>query len=147
MTVRTVELYFEKPVEDLYILNITPNVEKSVSESHIRNGIATIFIGCSTASISTMKHEPHSVDEMHDILEKLAPSGIDYEHHKTCGDMFGLGGDINGKSHVRSALLGPSITLPFKDGRLMVDKDQDVVLMDFDLIKRKRKVIVQIMGE
>jgi secondary thiamine-phosphate synthase enzyme len=147
MTVRTIELYFEKPVEDLYILDITPNVEKSIKESHIRNGLATVFIGCSTASISTMKHEPRSIKEMQDILEKLAPTDADYEHHKTCGDMYGTGGDTNGFSHVRSAIIGPSITLPLKDGRLMMDRDQDIVLMDFDHIKRKRKVIVQLMGE
>jgi secondary thiamine-phosphate synthase enzyme len=147
MTVKTVELYFEKPVEDLYILNITPNVEKSIKESHVRNGLATVFIGCSTASISTMRHEPRSAREMHDILERIAPTKGTYEHHSTCGDIYGVGGDNNGFSHVRSAMLGPSITLPLKDGRLMMDRDHDIVLMDFDHIRRKRKVIVQIMGE
>ena len=147
MTVRTVELYFEKPIEDLYILNITPDVDRSIKDSHIRNGIANIFIGCSTASISTLKHGSRSLKEMHDILERLSPSDADYLHHKSVADINGIGGDNNGKSHVRSALLGPSITIPFSDGKLIVDSDQDIVLMDFDMIKRKRKVIVQIMGE
>ncbi len=147
MAVKTVELYFEKPVEDLYILNITPNVEKSVRDSNIRNGIATVFIGCTTASISTMRHEPRSAEQMRAVLEKFAPSNIDYAHHSTCGDIYGVGGDSNGKSHIRSAILGPSITVPLKGGRLMMDRDQDIVMLDFDMIKRKRKVIVQIMGE
>lgn len=147
MTVKTLELYFEKPVKDLYILDITKSVQKSVDECRIRNGITTIFIGCSTASISTMKHEPLGVKRMHELLERLAPTGAEYAHHKTVADINGVGGDDNGHSHVRSAILGPSITVPLKDGRLMLDSDQDIVLMDFDHIKRKRKVIVQIMGE
>jgi thiamine phosphate synthase YjbQ (UPF0047 family) len=61
--------------------------------------------------------------------------------------MYGVGGDHNGKSHVRSAMLGPSITVPLKDSKLMLDQGQDIVLLDFDIVKRKRKVIVQIMGE
>lgn len=147
MVVKTVELYVEKPVEDLYILDITKNVNDSIKQSAITNGLATVFVGCTTASISTMHHEPRTVDEMHETLERLAPSAIDYEHHKTCGDLNGVGGDTNGKSHIRSALLGPSITVPLKDGRLMLDREQDIVLLDFDIIKRKRKIVVQIMGE
>lgn len=147
MTVRTAELYFEKPVEDMYITNITPNVQKSVQESRVRNGIATIFVGCSTASISTMRHNEENVKGIKAALEALSPSNIDYMHHKTSADMYGVGGDYNGKSHVRSAMMGPSITVPLKDGRLMLDQGQDIVLLDFDIIKRKRKVIVQIMGE
>ncbi|MDE1871696.1 MAG: secondary thiamine-phosphate synthase enzyme YjbQ [Candidatus Micrarchaeota archaeon] len=147
MTVKTVELYFEKPVEDLYIIDITKDVQKSIDSSRIRNGIATVFIGCSTASISTMKHEPRSLKEMHEALERLAPSGADYLHHRSVADINGIGADNNGKSHVRSALLGPSITVPLKDGKLMLDRDQDIVVLDFDIIKRKRKVILQVMGE
>ena len=147
MTVRTAELYFEKPVEDLYITNITSNVQKSVQDSRIRNGIATVFIGCSTASITTMRHDDENIKDVRAALERLAPSNIDYEHHKTCGDIYGNGGDVNGKSHIRSAIMGPSITLPLKDGRLMLETGQDIVLLDFDIIRRKRKVIVQIMGE
>jgi len=147
MTVKTLELYFEKPVEDLYILDITKSVQKSVDECSVKNGITTIFIGCSTASISTMKHEPLSVKQMHEMLERLAPTDIDYLHHRSVADLNGVGADNNGFSHVRSAILGPSITVPLKDGKLMLDSDQDIVLMDFDHIRRKRKVIVQIMGE
>lgn len=147
MTVRTVELYFEKPVEDLYIIDITKEIQKSIGESRIRNGITNVFIGCSTASISIMKHTPTNVREMHDILEKISPSDADYLHHRSVADLNGIGADNNGKSHVRSALMGPSVTVPLKDGKLMLDKDQDIVVLDFDIIKRKRKVIVQIMGE
>jgi secondary thiamine-phosphate synthase enzyme len=147
MTVRTAELYFEKPVEDIYITNITPNVQKSIQDSRIRNGIATIFVGCSTASISTMRHDQENIEKLKASLELFSPSGLDYLHHKTSADMYGVGGDNNGKSHIRSAIVGPSVTIPLKDGKLMLEAGQDVVLLDFDIIKRKRKVIVQILGE
>ena len=137
MTIRTAELYFEKPVEDIYITNITMNVQKSVQDSRVRNGIATIFVGCSTASISTMQYNDENVKEMKAALETFTPSNSDYLHHKTSADMYGVGGDLNGKSHVRSAMMGPSITVPLKDGRLMLDSGQDIVLLDFDIIKRK----------
>jgi secondary thiamine-phosphate synthase enzyme len=147
MTVKTAEIFVEKPVEDLYILDITQKVAESIKESKVLNGLATVFIGCSTASISTMKHETEGIKDMRAALEKLAPSDIEYEHHKTCGDLNGIGGDNNGKSHIRSALMGPSITVPLKDGKLMLDDEQDIVLLDFDLIRRKRKIVVQIIGE
>lgn len=137
MTIRTAELYFEKPVEDIYITNITMNVQKSVQDSRVRNGIATIFVGCSTASISTMQYNDENVKEMKAALETFTPSNSDYLHHKTSADMYGVGGDLNGKSHVRSAMISPSITVPLKDGRLMLDAGQDIVLLDFDIIKRK----------
>jgi secondary thiamine-phosphate synthase enzyme len=147
MAVKTLEVYVEKPVEDLYILDITPNVVSMINSGGIKNGLANVFVACSTASISTMEHEPRTVKDMHEILERLAPSGIDYAHHRTCGDLNGIGGDNNGKSHIRSAILGPSITVPLKDGKLMLDAAQDIVLLDFDIIKRKRKIVVQIIGE
>lgn len=147
MTVKTDEFYVDKPVEDLYIQDITREVDRSVARSNVANGIVTIFVGCSTASISTMKHEPRSVEEMRSLLEMLAPSGIEYAHHTSTGDIHGTGNDNNGKSHIRSAILGPSITVPLKDGKLTLDEDQDIVLLDFDIIKRKRKIVVQIMGE
>jgi secondary thiamine-phosphate synthase enzyme len=147
MVVKTDEFYVDKNVEDLFIADLTKQVNDSIVKSAVRDGLVTVFVGCSTASISTMKHEPRSVEEMRQTLEMLAPSNIEYAHHTSTGDLNGIGNDDNGKSHIRSAILGPSITVPLKDGKLMLDEDQDIVLLDFDLIKRKRKIVVQIMGE
>jgi secondary thiamine-phosphate synthase enzyme len=147
MAVKTDEFYVDKDVEDLFIKNITPQVSHSLEGSGIRNGIVTVFVGCSTASISTMKHDQVNVKEMRAMLEMIAPSNIEYAHHTSTGDINGMGNDNNGKSHIRSAILGPSITIPLSNGKLMLDQDQDIVLLDFDLIKRKRKIVVQIMGE
>lgn len=145
--INTSEVYFEKPTEDMYISNITPEVQKSITNSKVKNGIATVFIGCSTASITTIENSEETINRLKKVLEAVAPVDYNYEHHTTSADMYGVGGDNNGNSHVRSSLVGPSVTVPFSDGKLLLDKNQNIVLLDFDLIKRKRKVVIQIMGE
>ena len=147
MGVKTNEITVEKKEENLYITKITVEVESAIKGSGFANGIATIFVGCSTASISTMEYTPEAIKHMRDALERVAPSDIDYAHHKSVGDANGVGGDVNGFSHIRSAIMGPSITVPFSDRKMLLDKGLEVVLLDFDLIKRKRKVIIQLMGE
>jgi thiamine phosphate synthase YjbQ (UPF0047 family) len=94
-----------------------------------------------------MQYTPESIKDMKDALERIAPAGADYEHHRSVADSNGVGADNNGNSHMRAAIMGPSITVPFSEGHMMLDKGLDVVLLDFDLIKRKRKVIVQLIGE
>jgi len=140
MRIKTIELYFDKPKEDLYIKNITDDVSKAIKESKIKEGIVNIFVSGSTASVSTMEFEPNLVKDIEKAMERIAPSDIEYEHHKTWGDE-------NGKSHVRATIVGPSLTVPFKDGKLLLGTWQQIVLLDFDVPKRERKVIVQIIGE
>lgn len=147
MGVKTAEIEVEKREEDLYVTKITPDVQKAVNSSSFKSGIATIFIGCTTASISTMEYSPASIKHMREALERVSPSDGNYLHNTSVGDSNGHGADDNGKSHVRSAIMGPSITIPFTDGKLMLDKGLEIVLLDFDIIKRNRKVIIQIMGE
>jgi secondary thiamine-phosphate synthase enzyme len=147
MGVKTNEIVVEKKEEDLYITRITKDVSAAIKESGFKNGIATIFVGCTTASISTMEYSPEAIRNIREALERVAPSDMDYAHNTSVGDSNGKGGDDNGKSHIRSAIMGPSITVPFSDGHMLLDKGLDVVLLDFDIIKRKRKVIVQLMGE
>jgi len=140
MRIKTIELYFDKPKEDLYIKNITDDVSKAIKESKIKEGIVNIFVSGSTASVSTMEFEPNLVKDIEKAMERIAPSDIEYEHHKTWGDE-------NGKSHVRATIVGPSLTVPFKDGKLLLGTWQQIVLLDFDVPKRERKVVVQIIGE
>jgi secondary thiamine-phosphate synthase enzyme len=147
MGVKTAEIEVEKKEEDLYVTKITREVQEAIKESAFRSGIATIFIGCTTASISTMEYTPESIRHMKAALERVAPSDANYLHNTSVGDINGYGADDNGKSHVRAAIMGPSITIPFSDGKMLLDKGLEVVLLDFDIIKRTRKVIVQIMGE
>lgn len=147
MPVKTAEIYVNKEKEEMLIERVTHEVEKAIQNSSMTNGIATVFVGCTTASISTMEYSPSGIKGLKGALERIAPTTIGYEHHKTVGDSDGVGADYNGASHVRSTFLGPSVTVPFRDRRLMIDKGIDIVLLDFDMIKRKRKVIIQIIGE
>jgi secondary thiamine-phosphate synthase enzyme len=140
MRIKTIELFFDKPKEDFYIKNITDDVSKAIKESKMKEGIVNIFVSGSTASVSTMEFEPNLVKDIEKAMEKIAPSDIEYEHHKTWGDE-------NGKSHVRATIVGPSLTVPFKDGKLLLGTWQQIVLLDFDVPKRERKVVVQIIGE
>ncbi len=127
-----------KPETD--VIDITPEVQKLVSQSRIREGSALIFVKGSTASVSTIEHEPNLVQDFKDCMERLVPSEIKYRHTETWGD-------DNGKSHVRATLMGPSLTVPFKDRKLLLGTWQQIVLLDFDVPGRERELIVQITGE
>ncbi len=123
-----------------HILDITQAVAKLVAESRLKEGVATLFVPGSTASLTTMEFEPGLVKDMAGLFERLAPSGGDYAHHET-------GGDDNGASHIRASVLGPSLAVPFSNGRLVLGTWQQVVFIDFDTRPRAREVIVQVMGE
>ncbi len=120
-------------------INITGEVEELLLRSGLNEGIVTVFIIGSTASITTFEFEPGLEKDMKDFYEKIAPSNKHYSHDDTWGD-------ANGFSHVRAALQGPSITVPFKDKKLFLGTWQQVVLAEFDNRPRDRKIIVQFMG-
>src|SRR5262245_43362048 len=89
--------------------DVTRAVARAVAESGIRNGIVTVFVTGSTAGVTTIEFEPGALHDVGAVFEHLAPRGGEYRHHLRWGD-------DNGSSHVRAALLGPSVTVPFKDG-------------------------------
>jgi secondary thiamine-phosphate synthase enzyme len=122
------------------IHDITGDVSDLVKESGLGSGTATVFVTGSTGGVTTIEFEPGLVKDIPEALEKVAPTGKTYHHDATWGDG-------NGFSHVRAALVGPSLTVPFRDGRLMLGTWQQIVLLDFDNKARKRSVAVQIMGE
>jgi len=124
-----------------HIVDITGQVESAVAKSGITDGIVSLFNVGSTAGITTLEYEPGLVN--HDInaaFEKIAPQNGRYEHEETWHD-------DNGHSHVRAALLGPSLTVPVVDGQLTVGTWQQIVLVDFDTRPRTRTVIAQVIGE
>ena len=125
---------------EMDIIDITERIAEVVRKSKISEGIATIFVPGSTASISTIEFEPNLVRDMKNAMERLFPSGIKYNHHETWGD-------DNGKSHVRATTVGPSMTVPFKDKNLLLGTWQQIVLIDFDVPERKRDIVVQLLGE
>lgn len=128
-----------KSKEDIDIIDITGKVEKELGLSGMKEGVVTVFVNGSTASVSTMEFEPNLVKDVKKVMERLAPDG-DYEHHKTWGDR-------NGKSHCRATLMGPSVTIPFKDGRLLLGRWQQLVLLDFDVPARERSLILTFIGD
>ena len=122
------------------ITDITADVSEIIRKSKIKSGIACVFVTGSTASISTLEYEPNLVKDMKRSLERIAPEGGDYEHHKTWGD-------DNGSAHVRACLMKPGITVPFEDKKLMLGTWQQIVLLDFDTRNRQREIIVQLIGD
>ncbi|MFQ5800450.1 MAG: secondary thiamine-phosphate synthase enzyme YjbQ [Candidatus Hydrothermarchaeales archaeon] len=121
------------------IKDITSAVEKEVSGSGLKDGTVTLFVVGSTAAVTTMEYEPGLKKDIPAALEKIAPYRADYEHHKTWGD-------YNGSAHVRAAVLGPSLTVPFTGRRLVLGTWQQIALLDFDTRPRERRIVLQIMG-
>jgi secondary thiamine-phosphate synthase enzyme len=122
------------------IVNITDDVQRIVTKSKIKDGIACIFMPGSTGSITTIEYEPGLKKDLARVLQKIAPKGEYYDHHETWHD-------DNGHSHVRASLIGPSITIPLKNGKLLHGTWQQIVFLELDTQPRDRKIIVQIVGE
>jgi secondary thiamine-phosphate synthase enzyme len=122
------------------IIDITQEVQKIVTASKIKSGTVTIFVQGSTASVSTIEFEPNLIQDFKDAMERLVPSNMRYRHKETWGD-------DNGKSHVRATLMGPSLTIPFKEKKLLIGTWQQIALLDFDVPPRNRELVVQIVGE
>jgi len=122
------------------VIDVTEQVESFVAESKIMNGIATIFIHGSTASVTTVEYEPGLVKDIKAIDEKLIPSNVSYAHDATWGD-------ANGYAHLRASLIGPSLTVPIVEGEMTLGTWQQIVVIDHDNRPRSREVIVQVMGE
>lgn len=122
------------------LINITDDLRILLSGSRLKEGAVTVFAVGSTFGVACFEYEPGLIKDMKDFYEKLAPSDRPYSHDDTWGD-------ANGFSHLRAALQGPSLTLPFKGGKLLTGTWQQVIIAEFDNRPRTRKVVVQLMGE
>ena len=123
------------------VLNITDQVADCIGSGKITNGNATVFVIGSTAGITTTEFEPGLVkNDLNVAFEGIAPQDARYLHEETWHD-------DNGHSHVRAALLGPSLTIPIIDRQLQLGTWQQIVLIDFDTRPRDRRIIVQVVGE
>jgi len=120
--------------------DLTGAIEKKLSEHSLKNGIVTVFVQGSTAGVTTIEYESGLVKDFSELMERLVPQHGSYYHDARWGDG-------NGFSHVRASLLGPSLTVPFKDGRLSLGTWQQIVFVDFDNRSRSRTIILQFMGE
>ncbi|HDQ44794.1 MAG TPA: YjbQ family protein [bacterium] len=121
------------------IADITPRVAEILSESGLREGQVTVFASGSTAGITTIEYEPGLLRDIPEALDRIAPEGADYHHDAAWGDG-------NGNAHVRAALIGPSLTVPFTDGRLLLGTWQQIVVVDCDNRPRRRRIAVQLIG-
>ena len=121
------------------IINITAKITAQVQNTEIKDGLLTLFVSGSTASLTTIEHEPGLVQDLKEFIEKLIPSDRRYHHDERWGDN-------NGFSHLRAALFGPSLQIPIKDGRLVLGTWQQVILLDFDNRPRTREIVVQLIG-
>jgi secondary thiamine-phosphate synthase enzyme len=120
--------------------DLTPIVAHALQASALAAGIVTVFVVGSTAAITTIEFEPGAVADLNGLFERLAPRTGQYKHHLRWGD-------DNGSSHVRAALLGPSVTVPFEHGEVMLGTWQQIMLLEFDTRARKREIVVQIVGD
>ncbi len=120
--------------------DITDQVQEMLGETGLEEGIVTVFIPGSTGAITTIEFEPGLVKkDLPETMERLAPTGIPYEHHKRWDD-------DNGRSHVKASIMGPSLVVPFAQGQLLLGTWQQIVAINWDTRSRTREVIVQIMG-
>ena len=122
------------------IIDITSEVRAKLAASGLRAGIGCVMVPGSTGAITTLEYEPGCVADLQRLLDQLAPPDANYAHHERWGD-------DNGHSHLRSALLGPSLAFPFVDGEPTLGTWQQIVFIDLDTRGRTRKLVVQLVGD
>jgi secondary thiamine-phosphate synthase enzyme len=122
------------------VQDITRLVTDIVAESGLRAGIVAVFCPGATGGLTTIEYEGGVIADLQQVFDEIAPPDRPYHHHLRWGD-------DNGSAHVRAALMGPSLTVPFVDGRLTLGTWQQIVFVDFDTTPRSRQLVVQIVGE
>ncbi|MBN1211396.1 MAG: YjbQ family protein [candidate division Zixibacteria bacterium] len=122
------------------IVDITDELKNAVLESEMKSGTVVVFTPSATSGLTTLEYEPGLLQDLPQLMEKLVPSDKAYQHDETWHDG-------NGFSHLRSALIGPSLTIPFIDRELTLGTWQQVVFLEFDNRARQRRLAVQITGE
>jgi secondary thiamine-phosphate synthase enzyme len=123
-----------------HIVDLTERVAEAVACSGLGAGIVALFVPGSTAGLTTMEFEPGALEDLKRWLEEAVPADREYRHNLRWGDR-------NGHSHLRASLIGPSLTIPFRERRLLLGTWQQIVLIDFDVRPRQREIVVQILGE
>ena len=122
------------------MIDLTDQISEFVGDSRISNGIVTIFVSGSTGSITTIEFEPGLIKDFPEMLSRIAPKNLDYGHEQ-------MWHDGNGHSHVKASLMGPSLTVPFSNGELLLGTWQQIVFLELDTRARTRNLVLQIIGE
>ena len=122
------------------VIDITSEVRKLLAQSDLQEGLATVFVPGSTATVTTIEYEPGLIADMTKALDRIAPRNGRYEHDQRWHDG-------NGHSHIRAAFLKPSVTIPFSHNTLMLGTWQQLVFIELDVRPRNRTIIVQFIGD
>jgi secondary thiamine-phosphate synthase enzyme len=122
------------------MLDVTAEVAREVAGSGVTSGIVTIFAPSATSGLTTMEYESGALADLARVFDEIAPEDRDYRHDLRWGDG-------NGHAHVRAALLGPSLTVPLRDGQLLLGTWQRITYVDFDNRPRERELVVQVVGD
>jgi secondary thiamine-phosphate synthase enzyme len=122
------------------IIDVTKQTSDALRESELDNGIVNVFVAGSTAAVTTIEYEPGLRYDFPKMLSRIAPKDIQYRHDETWHDG-------NGHSHVRASLVGPSLTVPFSNGALLLGTWQQIVMLEMDTRPRERVLTIQILGE
>jgi secondary thiamine-phosphate synthase enzyme len=125
---------------DADIHDITDPIASAVSSSGLQTGIVTVFCPSATSALTTIEYESGALSDLRRLFDEIVPQNREYAHNARWHDG-------NGHSHVRAALLGPSLTIPFLNGALTLGTWQQVIYLDFDNRPRSRELVVQIIGE
>ena len=126
--------------EENDVRDLTKSVQDCLDEAGLSSGVITIFASGSTCAVTTMEFEPGLVKDFPRMLQRIAPEDGSYEHQKTWHDN-------NGRSHVKASLIGPCVTVPFVDGKLVLGRWQQIVFIELDTRPRDRTITLQVMGE
>ena len=138
MAVHTGQLRFSTE-GDGDVIDLTEGVQSVLESAGVESGVVSVFVPGSTAAVTAMEYEPGGVQDLRAALDRLVPAEGDYAHNR-------LNHDTNSHAHIRAAIVGPSETVPVRDGRLELGTWQQLVLVDFDDRPRQRTVVVQVIG-
>jgi secondary thiamine-phosphate synthase enzyme len=123
---------------DTELVNLSPEIAEHVRQEK-GDGLVHLFVPGSTVALTTLEYEPGLVKhDVQRVFQRLIPDDVPYEHEATWND-------DNGHSHVRAAMVGPGLTIPFSNGRLLTGEYQQIVLIDFDTRPRRRRVICTVL--
>ncbi len=141
MSLKVVSKYIEFSTQGMSeVIDITADIKRFLKGTGIKEGIVNISCLGSTAGLTTLEYEPALVKDLQSLLDKVIPAKVNYRHNSTWAD-------ANGHSHLRSSLIGTSLTFPITAGRLELGTWQQVVFIDFDNRPRQRKVALKFLGE
>ena len=119
--------------------DLTAQAQKVIDNAGLADGLCTVFVAHSTCGVTTIEFEPGCAADFNEVMEEIAPEHRPWEHNTR-------NADTNGHSHARAGLIGPSVTIPFRAGELLLGVWQKIVCIDFDDRPRVRKLVVQLLG-